>query len=148
MNPKVIKPFNVILAEHMLPSLKLGIEWRLANDKTEHWGSFAVSEPPQNPLRAITVYLTGGDKPDSFISTRELGQRHPAFQVRVRCRDYTEGSVMINTLVKKLRAVDCLLVAGIRIQSIDVVGEPVNLPQDNSQRNVWVCNFKGHWSET
>lgn len=52
---------------------------------------------PDKPDRVVVVYDTGGRLDGRIQRTRET-VIHPAFQVRLRCRDYTAGFLKISAL--------------------------------------------------
>ena len=110
----------------------LGIGTRGANSG---W-SISVGAEPDKPDNAITIYNTGGEEPD----TCEQDILRPAFQVRVRARDYEEGHAK-QVAIREALIRSIFATASARFASVRQMSGALDLGKDGNNRYLTTANY-------
>ena len=130
------------ISEDMAQLLVQGGIGEFANPDMD-WSIFTVEEPPNDPLRCVTLYETPGTE------THFTNQRHSlfasGFQVRVRSFEHLEGWEKIIEIRDILNGKINFEVNGQGYGAILTDGgQPLPLPKDDKDRHIWVQSFVGH----
>lgn len=97
---------------------------------TENTDLFAAAQP-DDPDDCITVYETGGFKPELAANIE-----YPTFQVLVRGNDYVSARQKVGQIYKSLQGNTSLFML------IQAMQSPVSLGQDQKKRWEFSVNFK------
>lgn len=98
--------------------------------------SISVSREPIAPPSAITVYDTGADAPD----TDELDINGPAFQVRVRAKDYeTAWAKQIEIREALIRST--FSSGSVRYFCINLMSGPLSIGLDDQDMHILTANY-------
>lgn len=145
-----MNPFSVDVKDLLVEN---GLGAFAAPADAEGWGIFISSEP-NKPDKTITIYDTGGGKPDGCMDSSKAMLMYPTVQVRVRGKTYLEAYT-------KILAVDALLdrcgqftASGPTPDDNDVLyydivkqGEESFLKKDENNRYIWVADYRAQRKE-
>ncbi len=106
---------------------------------TSPWSIYLAVEP-NSPVNVVTLYDTGGDRPD----TDELDIFHPSFQVRVRGLSYPDA------YAKQVEIRDELIHSAAfestdgdsRYESIMATSDILSIGRDENDRHLLTANYQ------
>lgn len=105
------------------------------------WGIFIAVEPVA-PDTAVTVYDSGGFAPQYVMDNSIDPLDHPTVQVRVRGNTYLTAHAKMLEVVAALDHKTHFAQGGTSYQAVFRMGDPMFLEKDESDRSVWVVNFR------
>lgn len=105
--------------------------------------SIRVGTEPMEPIRAVTVYDTGGGPP--ILS--EIDLRTPTVQVRVRSDDYNAGWAKANDAHVALVSAGKTLHSSTATIGWFASGDILYIGRDEKNNHLFTCNFE-HMRQT
>lgn len=108
---------------------------------TTGWGIFIGNEP-ENLDTTITLYDTGGPKPETAQDRSVDPLKREGIQVRVRGTGYKTAYTKIETVVDTIVGYGKFSVGTTRYKGIFRTSDILFLEQDDSDHYIWVVNFQ------
>ena len=105
------------------------------------WGIFIGAEP-EKLNTTITIYDTGGPKPETVQNRSVSPLRREGIQVRVRGIDYKTAYAKIEAIVNTIVGYGKFAVTTVKYKGVFRTSDILFLEQDDTDHYIWVVNFQ------
>lgn len=105
------------------------------------WGIFIGVEPEKLDT-TITLYDTGGPKPETVQNRSVNPLRREGVQIRVRGTGYKTAYTKMEAVINAIIGYGKFSVGVVRYKGLFRTSDVLFLEQDNTDHHIWVANFQ------